>query len=480
MANCVQCGRKLPGLSFGKKLCQWCVQNEAAKRGEDGDNAVQRVEAPPWVRSESTSMVVTQVIFGINVAVFLGMLFAGVSILDNPSGQDLVHWGANYGPYTVSGQWWRLLTCVFVHGSFIHIAFNMWCLWSLGSLAESLYGHWTFGAVYFIAGIAGSVVSIAWHPNVLSVGASGAIFGIAGALLSSFYLGEFSMPRIAVMGTLRSVALFVGINLYLGAVSSTTDNGAHVGGLVAGLILGALIAKAAPHSDAVVPRIGVLLFGALLVFGGVAWLHHSRAYSSHLAKAQQFLAQDRTDQAIAELQSALRQQPGFIPVRITLARAYARKNDFTNAEAELKRVLAIDPKSEVGYSNLGFVYLEEDRLPEARQAFTQLLSMSPNSVPGHFGIANVLSAEEKYPEALEEYKVVLKLDPESEGAYYNMGLAQTKMKMYDEAIASFRKEQEESGDDSDIESALARTYEAKGMQREAEEARKKASELKNQ
>src|SRR5208282_3837490 len=93
MANCVQCGRQLPGLSFGKKLCQWCVQNEAAKRGED--SPIQRVEPVPWVRQQSSSMAVTQAIFGINVAVFVAMALAlGASMLDNPSGQDLVRWGA--------------------------------------------------------------------------------------------------------------------------------------------------------------------------------------------------------------------------------------------------------------------------------------------------------------------------------------------------------------------------------------------------
>jgi len=86
MANCVQCGRKLPGLTFGKRLCSWCVQHEAAKRGEESEDAIQRVEAPPWLRRGSTSMIVTRAIFGINVAVFLGMLFAGVKIIDSPSG----------------------------------------------------------------------------------------------------------------------------------------------------------------------------------------------------------------------------------------------------------------------------------------------------------------------------------------------------------------------------------------------------------
>src|ERR1700722_18978700 len=112
MANCVKCGRLLSGITFGKKLCQWCVQHEAAQRGED--SPIQRVETAPWKRPHSSSMVVTQAIFGINVAVFVAMTMAGVSMLTNPAGQDLVHWGANFGPYTVSGQWWRLLTCVFI------------------------------------------------------------------------------------------------------------------------------------------------------------------------------------------------------------------------------------------------------------------------------------------------------------------------------------------------------------------------------
>src|ERR1700688_1941739 len=124
MANCVQCGRQLLALTFGKKLCQWCLQHEAAQRGED--SPIQRVEPAPWVRrgnSSSASITVTQIIFGINVAVFVGIVLAGVSIT-NPTIGDLRNWGANYGPYTIGGQWWRLLTCVFVHIGIIHIALN--------------------------------------------------------------------------------------------------------------------------------------------------------------------------------------------------------------------------------------------------------------------------------------------------------------------------------------------------------------------
>jgi rhomboid protease GluP len=267
MTNCIRCGRKLPGLNFGKRICQWCVQHEAAQRGEDGDDAKQIVLPAPWVRGGESSITLTQVLLGANVAVFLAMALAGGSIADF-SGQTLVHFGANFGPWTLSGEWWRLLTYMFLHGGLMHIAFNMWCLWDLGALCESLYGRWTFGAIYLITGVAGGVASLGWNPMVLSVGASGAIFGLAGALVASFYLGEFSLPRVAIQGTLRSLVVFIGFNVLFGSFFPGIDNACHGGGLVSGLMLGALIAKVAPEHDKPLKRVGVLLFVAVIVVAG--------------------------------------------------------------------------------------------------------------------------------------------------------------------------------------------------------------------
>jgi rhomboid protease GluP len=263
---------RLPALTFGKKLYAWCVQHEAARRGED--SPIQQVEAAPWKQPQSSSMVVTQALIGINVAVFALMTLRGVSPVA-PTGEELVYWGANFGPYTIGGgQWWRLLTCVFVHIGILHIALNMWCLWGLGRLAESVYNRWTFASVYLITGLAASEASLAWNPVGVSAGASGAIFGIAGALISAFYLGEFSLPKTVVSGLLTSVLKFAGYNLVLGAFLGHTDNAAHVGGLVSGLILGALIARVAPQRDDSAARAGILLVGILLIFGGAVWLRH--------------------------------------------------------------------------------------------------------------------------------------------------------------------------------------------------------------
>jgi rhomboid protease GluP len=255
MSKCIKCGRNLPGLTFGKKLCQWCVQHEAAQRGEESEDAKQIILPAPWVRQSQGGVSLTQVLLGVNVAVFL-------LALASPRLDEL---GANYGPLTITGQWWRLATYMFLHSGFIHIAFNMWCLWDLGALCESLYGRATFAAIYLVTGIAGGVATVGWHPLGAAVGASGAIFGLAGALVASFYLGEFSLPSSVIKGTLKSLAFFVVINVLLGGMFPGVDNACHIGGLISGAILGALIARLAPERDQPLQRASILLFVALIV-----------------------------------------------------------------------------------------------------------------------------------------------------------------------------------------------------------------------
>ena len=478
MANCAQCGRQLPGLAFGKKLCQWCVQHEAAQRGED--SPIQRVEPAPWVgrgNSRAASMTVTQIILGINVAVFVGMALAGASITA-PNSAVLLHWGANYGPDTIAGQWWRLLTCVFVHIGIIHIGLNMWCLWGLGRLAEAIYDHWTFAAVYLITGVSASVASLVWDPARLSAGASGAIFGIAGALIASLYLGEFAIPKTSVSAMLQSVVRFAGINLVFGAMAGHTDNAAHVGGLLSGLILGALIAKAAPDNQNLGRRAGVLFLGVLLAFGGAAWLQHSRGYVIHAAQGQTLLDERKTDQAITELQAAVRQRPDYVSAHFELARAYWTKGNFPSAESELKRVIELDPKDGRAYFYLGMAYLDQNQPQPARASFMQLLNLDPKDADAHFGLGLASAAEQNYSGALEQYKLTLQLDPNYNGVYQEMGLAQAKLKLFDDAIASFLK-QKKDGDTPENETGLAIAYEASGMLPQAAQARQLAQQMQD-
>lgn len=477
MAKCVQCGRKLPAFTFGRKVCQWCVQHEAAQRGEVDEDAKQPVMAAPWVRREST-ITFTKVLFIANAMVFVAMVLASSSIESFP-GPILGHFGANFGPYTLSGDWWRLFTYMFLHSGVFHIAVNLWCLWSLGTLCESLYGPWTYAAIYLITGVAGGLASVAWNPMVLSVGASGALFGLSGALIASFLLGEFSLSGISIRGTLISLLFFAGFSLYWGAMSPGIDNACHIGGLFSGLILGALLATLAPHSDAPFRRLAILAVASLALAGSVRWVEHWRGAPYRVARAFETLS-SRPEGAIARLQEVLRQQPNDWQSRYALGNAYLSAGRFTDAEAEFKKVLDSQPQYAHARVQLGMVYLAEKRAQDAEGMFKQVLAEDSNDVYANYGMALALADKGEDQAAIEEFKTAIRLGAPFAGIYQEMGQSYAKLKMYDEAIAAYLKEKERGGDDAGLEDALAEAYDAKGMTQPAQEARTRAAQLKSE
>jgi len=139
-------------------------------------------------------LIITPLLLGINVLVFVLMLVSGVSPID-PSAEELLDWGASYGPYILNGESWRLVTAMFVHIGAVHIIFNMQALWNLGRVVERLYGNWTFLLMYLLGGIGGSIASLWWQTDIISAGASGAIFGLAGGLAIGVYRGKLPTPQ---------------------------------------------------------------------------------------------------------------------------------------------------------------------------------------------------------------------------------------------------------------------------------------------
>jgi rhomboid protease GluP len=477
MANCKKCGRKLPGFSFSDGECKWCKDYAAAQRGETPEDARQEVMPTPWERSgSSSSMLVTQAFAGICGAVFIGMIASGASLTD-PSGQELIRWGANYAPWTMGGEWWRLVTSVFVHIGIIHIALNMWCLWSLGQMAEPMYGRGTFAVIYLACGVAGSLASALVHPQGLSAGASGAIFGIAGALIASFKLGEFAMPRAAVQASLKSVVTFAGYNLLFGMVSGRVDNAAHVGGLVMGLLLGAMMAKLAPDKEDAGRRIFVLGVVVLVMAGGVGWQQHSNGYKVHLRRASALMEDNKVDEAIVEYEQAVRMKPEDGQIRNLLAWAVLAKGDTHRAAVELQKAIQADPKNAYAVYTLGTVYQTQKEFDKAKGEYLKAGQINPKIGYPHVGLASVASEQGDDELAVREYRRALELDPELESANYMLGESLRKLKRWDEAIAAFEKEIELSGDPN-AASALGSVYEAKGMKKEAEEARGRAEKLK--
>jgi len=429
----------------------------------------------PWASGISTSSVVTQVLLVINLVVFAAMALEGVAM--NPNSRQLIEWGANFGPYTMGGQPWRLLTSMFLHIGLLHILFNMWFLWNLGEWCESLFGHWTFAAVYFISGIGASVASVWWRPVGVSAGASGAIFGIVGALVASHYLGEFSAPLFAVRARLRNMLFFAGYGLIMGTFSGRTDNAAHIGGLVTGLVFGALIARVSPEPN-LLRRLSILLFVGLIVLVAGAGLYRSRSYLIHVQRGAELIEHNKMDQAIAQLQTAIRQRPAYAPAHFALAHAYFDRKQYPLAEVELKRVLELVPSQNGARYELGMVYFNQHRVPEAKETFTKLVQSDPQDGYAHLGLGMVLAAEQNHAAAVQEFKLAAQLEPDLDSVYYRMGLSEAQQKNYDAAIAAFHSQQQKEGDDADTETALAEMYRAKGMNQEADEAQHKAEQLK--
>jgi rhomboid protease GluP len=240
MTNCTRCGRQIPESTFAGNVCPECHQMALAASRPGGTV----VGAPPPVvvqRRVLSQPAVTKVLVGVNAAVFVLMLLSGAPLM-GPTSAQLLKFGADFGPKTLDGQLWRLLTSNYVHIGLFHIFFNMWCLLNLGPLAERILGPWTYFLTYTACGIAGSLASLWIHPWVIGAGASGAIFGLAGALITALYLGKLPYPGQMLRGLMRSLLSFAGYNLFFGAVVPGIDNSAHIGGLLSGLALGALLA----------------------------------------------------------------------------------------------------------------------------------------------------------------------------------------------------------------------------------------------
>lgn len=200
----------------------------------------------------------TIVLIALNTLVFLLMVFRGVSFV-SPSAESILPWGANYGPLTLSGQWWRLFASLFIHSGIVHIAMNMFVLLSIGPFIESLCGRVVFLLLYLISGVGGDAGSLFWHPTIVSAGASGAIFGLYGALLGLLAMHRRTIAPDVLKSLSKSGLTFVGYNIFFSLLPGV-DMAAHLGGLVAGFLLALFLVQRDPKANR---RLGWRTFAAL-------------------------------------------------------------------------------------------------------------------------------------------------------------------------------------------------------------------------
>lgn len=196
-----------------------------------------------WRLHEATPRTwVTPTLITLNVAVWLLNLLTGMSPM-SPSAQELAVWGGNFRPLTIE-QPWRLLSAMFLHGGIVHLGFNMWALWNTGRLAERFYGNTQLALIYLVAGLAGSMASLFFAARTgVSVGASGAIFGVVGCLLAALSTKADKLPPELAKSMRSSMLTFVAFSLVLGFTAGFIDNAAHIGGLAGGYLMGMVMAE---------------------------------------------------------------------------------------------------------------------------------------------------------------------------------------------------------------------------------------------
>ena len=194
-------------------------------------------------RSEKTNMKdrpwITIIIIAINVimyAITAYLSLAAQGSIFNSDTNVLVLLGAKANDLINQGQYFRLVTCMFLHGGIVHVAVNMYSLYAIGPMVESVYGRIKYLAIYFISGICASVFSYVFSPNI-SIGASGAIFGLLGAILI------FAITSKEKTGSafIKSILSVIFINIFIGATMPGIDNFAHVGGLLGGMLVAFLV-----------------------------------------------------------------------------------------------------------------------------------------------------------------------------------------------------------------------------------------------
>lgn len=206
---------------------------------------------------------ITPILLNLNLLIFIGMAFAGVSIMQ-PNSESLLHWGANFRPVTLDGEWWRLLSSCFLHIGIFHLLMNMYALLFIGVLLEPYLGKTRFISAYLLTGIAGSTASLFWNDLTISAGASGAIFGMYGVFLAM--LTTNFIEKAERKSLLISIAVFVGYNL-LSGVRGGIDNAAHIGGLISGLIIGYSFYPSLIKPDISKRKFGIIGLLSIVILG---------------------------------------------------------------------------------------------------------------------------------------------------------------------------------------------------------------------
>lgn len=441
MADCRQCGAELPSITFGEaspycKTCRSQVSAQSAPLSPESPGS------PAQPIAAARLPIATIALLAINILIFIVMVASGVSFID-PRGRDVLRWGADYGPYTLGGQYWRLITSMFLHFGIIHLAGNMWCLWSLGQLTERLLGSISVLVLYLLTGIGASLLSLGWDPMRVSAGASGAIFGLAGALISVLYFGQLGLQPEGRRKLLGYVVRFAFINLVFG-LTGHIDNMAHLGGLVTGLLMGLFLARTfnlAPEERPSKRRM-IFVFSAVVLLALFVPVAKAKQYAVELGQGETALVHKDLNAAIAHLQKYVAARPDDPIGHTLLGSAFQEADRFNEAAKEYERSLEIEPDQPDAQIALASNYAYQKKTAKALELFARAMPSVEPDASTFYMYAFALKDAGRLPEAENKARRAIQLDPKYADAHTLLADILTLEGKKDEAAAERKRVEE--------------------------------------
>ncbi len=415
--------------------------------------------------------VVVVTIIILNLAIFILQTLSGGST----NSLNLIRFGAQHGPSIENGEYWRFVTAAFLHIGIFHLLFNCIGLFILGNLLEHLYGSTHFAFLYLASGVGGTLTSFFLNefvsPQVISAGASGAIFGVAAAMVVAGLRYSDQIPE-NLQATFGTGALpFLGYNLYYGLTRSGIDNYAHIGGALTGALVGLIL-----HPHAVSRRQARISAAGLAALVLVSFGLQRRAVTrfeanlrqaevlfqeGNLSAAQAAIAdlrkpgtddprvltlasvlalrQGKLEEALRDLQIAEKVGPRYAPARVVRGELMMLMRRYPAAAAYFRQAVQIDPSNSAGHAGLGGALLEMDQPGPAASAFQEALRRSPNLAAAHYGLGLALERQGELSKAEESLQRAVNLDPRSVASRHALARVLLAEGKQADAVAELRK-----------------------------------------
>ena len=470
MPQCPSCGRELAVASDGSPFCPECqLAHQPSRRMPHG--LVDYLQRFP----------VTCILIALNVLVYVAMVIGHVSPTW-PTSAALVRWGADSGVDVIAHhQWWRILSAAFVHIGIVHLAMNMWALWVLGTLAEAVLGTYLYIGIYIAGAISASLASLFWRPTVVGAGASGAIIGILGALVSVLKFARLPLPEPVLRSTLRSLVQGAVLTLLIG-VFGPIDNAAHIGGLICGLIIGFSLSwtRRADYGMQRPLRLACLVIPFLLMVPLAIGVQRRGEPQIQIRQAEQYLDTGAYPLAEHQAREALKRLPNDEEALETLSAALVYENKDQEAVKYFEEILARNPRNEFAANNLALAHLRRGDASAARDVLSRTLPLQARNAVGHVYLAQALRKLDQDDAAMTEYRRAIEMDPQIYDAQIGLAQLYEEHNKLGEAMLLYQAAAKLHPADPDPLRALARTLAAAGKNRQAEDVLARVQQMEKQ